>query len=85
MKQQIWQLQDAKNRLSQVVEQAIQEGPQIITRHGVEAVIVLSYQEYRRMLLSQHKLSDFFRKSPLSGVTLDLSRDKSNWRNDAEL
>ncbi len=85
MKQQTWQLQDAKNKFSQVVEQALQQGPQIITRHGVETVIVLSYQEYRRLLLTQTKLSDFFGKSPLAGVTLDLSRDKSGWRREIDL
>jgi prevent-host-death family protein len=85
MKQQVWQLQDAKNRFSRVVEQAIQQGPQIITRHGIEAVIVMSYQEYRRMMLSQSKLSDFFRESPLAGVPLDLRRDKSGSRTDVKL
>ena len=85
MKQQVWQLQEAKNRFSQVVERALKQGPQIITRHGIEAVIVLSYQEYRRMLLSQSKLSEFFRESPLAGVALDLSRDKRGWRRDIQL
>jgi antitoxin Phd len=85
MKQQVWQLQEAKNRFSQVVERALKQGPQIITRHGIEAVIVLSYQEYRRMLLSQTKLSEFFRESPLASVALDLSRDKRGWRKDIQL
>ncbi|HZQ08812.1 MAG TPA: type II toxin-antitoxin system Phd/YefM family antitoxin [Anaerolineae bacterium] len=85
MKQHIWQLQEAKNRFSQVVEQALRQGPQVITRHGIEAVIVLSYQEYRRLLLRQSKLSDFFRRSPLAGVALDLHRDQSSWRRNVEL
>ncbi len=85
MKLQVWQLQEAKNKFSQVVEQAIKEGPQVITRHGVETAIVLSYQEYRRMLLSQNKLSTFFHESPLAGIPLDLRRDKSGWRRDVEL
>lgn len=85
MKQHIWQLQDPKKRFSRVVEQAIQQGPQVITRHGVEAVIVLSYLEYRRMVLRESKLSDLFRKSPFTGVELDLSRDQSGWRADGEL
>ncbi len=85
MKQRVWQLQDAKNRFSQVVEQALQQGPQIITRHGVEAVIVLSYHEYRLMRLRQNKLSEFFRQSPLTGVSLDLTRDRSGWRRDVPL
>ncbi len=82
---QEWQLQDAKNRFSQVVEQAIREGPQIITRHGVETAVVLSYEEYRRMLLNRNKLSEFFHESPLAGISLDLRRDKSGWRNSTEL
>ncbi len=85
MGQQVWQLQDAKNKFSQVVEQAISEGPQVITRHGVETVIVLAYEEYRRMLLSQPRLGDFFRQSPLAGAELDLTRDKRSWRNDVDL
>ncbi len=85
MRQHVWQLQEAKNRFSQVVEQALEQGPQIITRHGVEAVIVLSFQEYRRMLLRQSKFSDFFHKSPLAGQDLDLRRDRGSWRSDAEL
>ncbi len=81
----IWQLQDAKNKFSEVVDEAVKHGPQIITRRGVETVIVLSYAEYRRTLLNQKKLSDFFRESPLSGLDLDLKRDKSGLRSDTAL
>ncbi len=80
-----WQLQEAKNKLSKVVEQAIRQGPQIITRHGVEVAIVLSYDEYRRMTAAQEKLSVFFQKSPLSGSELDLTRDASPVREDITL
>ncbi|MDP2992332.1 MAG: type II toxin-antitoxin system Phd/YefM family antitoxin [Deltaproteobacteria bacterium] len=81
----VWQLQEAKNRLSEVVEEAISHGPQVITKRGVEAVIVLSYTEYRRMLAAQKKLSEFFRESPLSGIDLDLKRDTSDIRNEITL
>lgn len=83
--QQIWQLQEAKNKFSQVVEKAIQNGPQLVTKHGVEVAVVLSYAEYRKMATSQKKLSAFFRESPLVGVDLDLTRDKSEVRDDIEL
>ena len=73
----VWQLQEAKNKLSEVIDAALERGPQIITRRGVETAIVLSYEDYRRMLLRQKKLSEFFRESPLSGVELDLTRDSS--------
>jgi antitoxin Phd len=76
----VWQLQEAKNKLSEVVEEAIRHGPQVITKRGVEAVIVLSYVEYRKMLLGQKSLSMFFHESPLVEETLDLSRDSSELR-----
>ena len=80
-----WQLQEAKNKLSKVVDEAIHQGPQIITRHGVEVAIVLSLDEYRRLAASQEKLSEFFKHSPLAEVDIDLSRDKSPVREDFAL
>jgi antitoxin Phd len=81
----MWQLQEAKNKFSEVVEEALKHGPQVITKRGVETAIVLSFAEYRRLLLSQQKLSDFFRESPLVGVDLDLTRDTSPARGDVTL
>lgn len=80
-----WQIQEAKNKLSEVVEEAVHHGPQIITKRGVEVAVMLSYPEYRKMISSQKKLSDFFRESPLVGVDLDLIRDKSGTREDVFL
>lgn len=82
---QTWQLQEAKNRLSRVIDDAINSGPQIITRRGVEVAIVLSYDEYKRIVASQQKLSTFLRESPLAGVQPDLARDKSEARDDIRL
>ena len=82
---QTWQLQEAKNKLSRVIEDAIHRGPQIITRRGTEVAIVISIDEYRKMTTSKGKLSEFFRRSPLVGVDLDLSRDKSLAQRDVEL
>jgi antitoxin Phd len=70
-----WQIQDAKNKLSEVISRALKDGPQLITRHGEKTAVVVSYAEYERLRKSQEKLSEFFRASPLAG--LDLSRDKS--------
>jgi antitoxin Phd len=81
----VWQLQEAKNRLSEVLQEAIQHGPQIITKRGVEVAILLSYSEYRRMIASQKKLSAFFRESPLVGVDLNIDRDTSDLREDTAL
>ena len=80
-----WQLQEAKNKFSQVVTDALKKGPQLITKRGEEVVIVVSYQEFQRLVSSQQKLSNFFRQSPLAGVELDLSRDRSPVRDDLAL
>jgi prevent-host-death family protein len=44
-----WQLQDAKARFSELVQKAIDEGPQAVTRHGKEVVVILSAEEYRKL------------------------------------
>ena len=55
-----WQLQEAQNKLSEVVDKAVSDGPQIITKRGVETAVVLSHADYRKLMLNQQKLSDFF-------------------------
>jgi prevent-host-death family protein len=45
----IWTLQDAKNKFSAVVEAAQRGEPQHVTKRGVDAVVVLSAQEYERL------------------------------------
>jgi prevent-host-death family protein len=44
-----WQLQEAKQRFSEVVRRALDEGPQFVTRNGKSAVVVLDVVEYRRL------------------------------------
>ena len=44
-----WQLQDAKSRFSEFLNAALKEGPQIVTRRGVEAAILVPIEEWRRM------------------------------------
>ena len=46
----VWQVQDAKARLSEVIARADREGPQTITRHGVERAVVLSIEAYRSLV-----------------------------------
>lgn len=79
----IWQIQDAKNKLSEVITRALKQGPQLITKHGEKIAVIISYTDYEKLRKSQGKLSDFFRASPLAGV--DLSRDKSLPRKGIEL
>ena len=72
-----WQLQDAKARLSEVVKKAVHEGPQHITLHGEPAAVVLSEADYQRLRERPMRFVDFIRTSPLKGVELDLTRDRS--------
>ena len=71
----VWQIQAAKNKLSEVIARALKQGPQLITKHGEKTAVIVSFVEYEKLCKSQSKLSEFFRTSPLAGI--DLSRDKS--------
>lgn len=62
----LWQLQDAKQRFSEVVERARSEGAQVVTRRGRQVVVVLSVERYRE-LLGDH---DGFKELLLSGPDL---------------
>jgi prevent-host-death family protein len=75
-----WQLQQAKARLSEVVKQAISEGPQEITVRGKPTAVLLSREEYLRLIAPRPDFLAFMRKSPLLGVDLDLKRDRSTNR-----
>ena len=76
-----WQLQEAKNRLSEVVRKAREEGPQVITLRGDDAVVVMDAGQYQK-LSRRPKISlvDFFRKSPLVGIRLDFPRSRDAGR-----
>lgn len=73
----VWRLKEAKKHLNEVINQALSEGPQSITRHGKEVAVVLSKAEYNRLKKSKTGLVEFFRQSPLVGIELDLERDQS--------
>jgi prevent-host-death family protein len=44
-----WQVQDAKARFSEFLEAAIETGPQMVTRRGVETAVLVPIQEWRRL------------------------------------
>ena len=72
----LWQLQDAKNRFSNLVDKAQNSGPQIVTKHGEQAVVILSISEYRKLVKPKMNIIKFFQKSPLSDLNIDLKRNK---------
>jgi len=69
-----WPLQDAKTHLSKLVKKAQNHEPQYISVRGNPAVVVISQDEYKSLTTPKISLIDFFRKSPLAGIKLDLSR-----------
>lgn len=73
----IWQLQEAKARLSEVIKQASKEGPQTITMRGEPTAIVISRNDYDRLKHPRGSFVDFMRKSPLYGIELALKREQT--------
>ena len=82
-----WQLQTAKARFSEVFRRARAVGPQLITRQGKDAVVMLPVEQFDQLLHRSRQpksLVQFFRESPLVGLDLHLERDKEPAR-DIEL
>jgi prevent-host-death family protein len=48
-----WQLQDAKARFSELIDDAVERGPQIVTRRGVDTAVVVSIEDWRRTQSSE--------------------------------
>jgi antitoxin Phd len=70
-----WQLQEAKNQLSQVVEAALTVQPQVITRHGKDVVVVVSMAEWNR-IAPRRKLVDVLRECPVMNLEIPRDRDQ---------
>lgn len=71
-----WQLQAAKQHFSELVQRARRDGPQVVTKHGRDAVVVVSVEEYQRLRGDQPTLIEFLRSAPdLDALELDRARD----------
>lgn len=79
-----WQLQHAKNRLSEVIRLAQADAAQIITVRGEEAAVVISTQRYRQLLGRTDSLAEFMQRSPWADTQLNLERSEDTGR-DIEL
>jgi prevent-host-death family protein len=75
-----WQLQEAKNKLSEVVQLAHGKNAQVITVRGKPTAVVIAYDTYRQLSRPEQSLAEFFQQSPLADVELDLSRSKDTGR-----
>jgi prevent-host-death family protein len=73
-----WRLQDAKARFSELVRVAKREGPQHVTVHGRDEVVVLSTEEFRRLRgeRSGRELVKAMQSSPHRDIEIEPARGK---------
>jgi antitoxin Phd len=72
----VWKLQDAKSQFSRVVEDAIKDGPQYVTRRGMEAVVVVSTKDYEKLLSHRPSFKDFLLSCPKMEDDFEFARQK---------
>jgi len=75
----IWQLQEAKTRLSELIEEANAKGPQIITRHGSERAVILSIADYRALTAHKPNLREYLLGGPKVD-SFEVERDRDTGR-----
>lgn len=71
-----WQLQEAKSKFSHLVDQAVQHKPQVVSKHGKNTVVVLSFDDYEKLIKPKKDLVSFLQNSPLAEIELDVERNK---------
>lgn len=60
----VWQVQEAKAHLSELIDEACNDGPQIITRHGTDRAVVLSVKEFRALTAHKPDLKEYLLGGP---------------------
>ena len=69
-----WQVQEAKQRFSEVLRAAEAGDPQIVTRHGHEVAVVIDIFEYRRLRGEAVSFMHYLRAEPHGDAGLDIDR-----------
>jgi prevent-host-death family protein len=67
-----WQLQEAKQRFSELIRSVEAEGPQVVTRHGEDVAVVISIAEYRHLRHEGENFKAFLQSAP--DLDLEISR-----------
>lgn len=80
-----WQLQEAKSKFSELVRRTLEEGPQTITRHGREAVVMVSGEEYRRLAGGKPDFKEFLMSAPEGLELIDISLPGRDYPREPEL
>jgi prevent-host-death family protein len=81
-----WQLQEAKKRFSELVDSVLEQGPQTVTRHGKDVVVVVSKDDFvcRRKRGARGTILPFLRSLGFARVEIDFERS-SDLDRDLEL
>jgi len=80
MSTQSWSVAEAKAKFSEIIERAMSEGPQTITRNGRTAAVVVGAEEWQRKTTRVGNLAEFFAQSPLRVSGLKIRRFKQRPR-----
>lgn len=80
-----WQLQEAKNKLSQLVKSAVKGVPQFITVHGKQAAVILSAEDYKKLVTPSSSLSSALLMPILSANDKELFERNKDCGRDIEL
>jgi prevent-host-death family protein len=80
-----WQLQEAKQKFSELVRRTLEEGPQVVTRHGEEVVVVVPVEEFRRMSREKPTFKEFLMSAPEGLEHVIPERPKHDYPRDVDL
>lgn len=75
-----WQYQEAKAKLSEVMNHVKEEGYQVIVRNKKEIFIILSQEKFEEITQPKESLLDFFKRAPLPELDLKIKRNKDTPR-----
>ncbi len=75
-----WTVAEAKAKFSEVLDRAMTQGPQTITRKGRRAAVIVGAEEWERKTARTGNLAEFFAASPLRGSGLRVRRVKDRPR-----
>lgn len=69
-----WQVQEAKQRFSEILRAAEAGEPQIVTKHGEEVAVVIDIAEYRRLRGESVSFMDYLRVEPVADADFEADR-----------
>jgi prevent-host-death family protein len=69
-----WTVASAKSHFSDVISLAVSQGPQVVTRNGIETVVIVSTAEWKQKTKRRGSLAEFLASSPLRNSDLKVER-----------